>query len=291
MKLDQKSKSKSHHVLLFGAPFSGKTALAGELSKEFDILYIDMDNGVDTLLKLPLEQQKRIEVISLPDTRSFPIAIETCLKLVRGGPVSVCDKHGKVSCAICKKDGFSFTDLCLNELPLTTVVIWDSLSQLTNSAIAHITKGQPDDYKMEFDDWANLVKLMDTFFSHIQQAPFNTVCITHETEVELEDGKTKLVPTAGSRNYSRTVSRFFDEAVYLEVKNKKHVVASGTTYANNILTGSRSGIILEGAAHASLAAIFKGEVVPTVAQTAAAKTPATSSLDALAKLKNSMVRK
>lgn len=280
MKLSQKSSSKSHRVLLFGPPKSGKTQLAGELANEFNLLWFDLENGVDTLKKLKPESQERVEVISLPDTRGYPIAIETMLKVIRGNPVDICEAHGKVGCAICKKDSKPFTLVHLNSLPQDTVVVIDSLTQLTNSAIAHITKTQPEDYKLQYDDWGNLGKLMDTFLSYVQQAPYNIVCISHETEVEMEDGKQKLVPTAGTRNFSRNTAKYFDEVVYCEVKNKKHVAASSTVYANNILTGSRSGSVLENKpGEASLIPIFKGELISSPG------TPGQIAMTALEKLK------
>jgi hypothetical protein len=278
MKLSQRTASKHHHILLFGPPKSGKTYLAGRLSEQFDLIIFDCENGSNTLFQLPEAQQDRIELIQIPDTRGFPIAIETMLKVIKGGPVTICDEHGKVSCAVCRKDSLSFTDIHLNELPLTTIVVIDSLTQLTNSAIAHITKNQPDDYKLDYDDWGNLGKLMDTFLSYVQQAPFNVICISHETEVKMVDGKDKIVPTAGTRNFSRNTAKYFDEVVYCEVKNKQHVVGSSTTYANNILTGSRSGSVLTD----SLVPIFTGErPSPKVAPS-----PAANAMAALEKLRN-----
>ena len=286
MKLSQKTASKSHRALLFGPPKSGKTQLAGELSSAFNLLWFDLENGIDTLLKLPLEQQEKIEVISLPDTRSYPIAIETMLKVIKGGAVEICEKHGKVSCGICKKDSLPFVSVCLSALPLDTVVVVDSLTQLTNSAISHITKNQPEDYKLNYDDWGNLGKLMDTFLSHVQQAGFNIVCISHETETEMEDGKMKLVPTAGTRAFSRNTAKYFDEVIYCEVKNKKHVAASSTLYNGNILTGSRTGSVLESQVNASLIPIFKGEISHTNNLTSVA--PATTSLTALQKIRSGL---
>lgn len=289
MKLTAKTASKSHRVLLFGPPKSGKTRLAGELSKAFNLIWVDMENGVDTLLQLPDECKERIEVVSLPDTRSYPIAVETCLKLIKGSKGSVCEKHGKWNCPVCAKDGSPIVELELNTLPLDTIVVFDSLTQLTNSAVSHITKGQPDDYKMGFDDWGSLGKVMDTFLSHVQQAPFNIVCISHETEAEMEDGKTKLVPTAGTRNFSRNTAKYFDEVIYCEVKNKKHIAASSTTYNGNILTGSRTGAVLESQAEASLIPIFKGEVIPNNPQSSSVQdTPANKALTGLSALKAKM---
>jgi hypothetical protein len=286
MKLSQKTASKSHRVLLFGPPKSGKTQLAGELSKDFNLIWFDLENGVDTLLKLPLPQQEKIEVISLPDTRSFPIAIETCLKAIRGTAGKICESHGKWGCAVCAKVSAPMVDVELNTLPLDTIVVFDSLTQLTNSAISHITKNQPEDYKLTYDDWGNLGKLMDTFLSHVQQAPFNIVCISHETEAEMEDGKTKLVPTAGTRNFSRNTAKYFDEVVYCEVKNKRHIAASSTLYNGNILTGSRTGAVLENATEASLIPIFKGEVKPT--NVTNQNTPATKAVSTLSSLRDKL---
>jgi len=260
MKLSQKIRSKNHRLLLYGGPKSGKTKLVGELSSHFNLYWFDLENGIDTLRQLPEEQQNRIEVFSIPDTRSFPIAIQTCLKIIKGGEFNICEKHGVIACTECKKQeaGFSVFNTAL--LTPEDIVVFDSLTQLTNSAIAHITKNKPEDYRLEWEDWAILGKLMDIFLSHIQQAPFNVCCISHETEAEMEDGKNKLVPTAGTRNFSRNAAKYFDEVVYAEIKNGSHVFASSTTYKGTILTGSRSGAILERSQYPSLVPIFTGEV-------------------------------
>jgi hypothetical protein len=293
MKLSQKTASKSHRVMVFGPPKSGKTQLVGTLASQFNLIWVDLENGVDTLLKLPISDQERVEVISLPDTRSYPIAIETCLKLIKGTKGRICETHGKWNCPICLKEAAQFIDVELNSLGLDSIVVFDSITQLTNSAIAHITKNQPDDYKLDWDDWGKLGVLMDIFLSHIQQAKFNVVCISHETEVEMEDGKNKLVPTGGTRNFSRNVAKYFDEVIYCEVKNKKHIAASSTTYSNNILTGSRHGINLESqSGDASLISIFTGEFQ---AQTPSQNTPGNKAVADLASiaasLKNLSIKK
>lgn len=290
MKLSQKPATKHHHVLLFGPPKSGKTQLAGQLAEEFNIIYFDLENGIDTLLKLPEEWKERVEVISLPDTRSYPIAIETMLKVIKGGKVSICEAHGKVSCPVCTKNSSPVIEIELSTLPSNTVVIVDSLTQLTNSAIAHITKGTDDLYKLQQDDWGNLGKLLDIFMSHVQQAPFHIVCISHETEVEMVDGKNKIVPTAGTRNFSRNTAKYFDEVIYCEVKNGKHVAGSSTKYSNKILTGSRLGNEIEALGeNISLLPIFKGEQI--IAAQGATNSPAKNAVSALDKLRSQMLKK
>lgn len=277
-KLSSKQHSQTHRCIVYGGPKTGKSLLAGKLAEFYNLIWVDMENGHETLFQLPEEWQDRIELISIPDTRSFPIAIETVLKMVKG-KVSICEAHGKVSCVICKREETDrckeveadqhhdvhnslFTDVDLNSLDHSSVVVFDSLTQLSNSAIAFITKNEPDDYKLNYDDWGNLGKLLDIFLSHIQQAGYNVVVISHETEAETEGKKKTLVPVGGTRNFSRNIAKYFDHVIYMERKNKKHVASSASTYATNILTGSRTDVSIEDSEVPSLLPIFKPELYP-----------------------------
>lgn len=259
MKLTDKIPSSTHRVLLFGAPKSGKTQLAATLSAKYKLIWFDLENGYGTLLKLPPAQKQNIELISLPDSKVFPIAVETLLKVIVGNAVEICDEHGKVACPLCKKESKSFTTVCLKELGNDTVVVIDSLTQFTNSAIAFITKNQPDDYKLDFADWGNLRAIVEKFLSQIQQAPYNVVCISHEEEVEMEDGRKKIVPVCGSSKSSRNTAKYFDHVVYCEVKNKKHVAASSTTFSTSIVTGSRTDFSIESREQLSLLDLFTSQ--------------------------------
>lgn len=279
-KISTLESSKVHRCMLFGPPKTGKTLLAGKLAEFYDVIWVDFENGYETLFQLPVSYQERIELITIPDTRSYPMAIETALKMVKQ-PCVICEMHGKVGCMICKKaqveaekrEEDQGTDLTsaffINvDLPnlrdLDTVVVFDSMTQLTNSAIANITKSEKDDYKLDYDDWGNLGKLLDIFLSHIQQSGYHVVVISHETEAKTEGKKTRLVPVSGTRNFSRNVAKYFDHVIYCEVKNRKHTFTSSTTASTNILTGSRTGIAIENAAdEASLLQIFKPDLYPT----------------------------
>jgi len=279
MKLTDKVVSATHRVLVYGAPKSGKTQLASQLSAKYKIVWFDLENGYQTLLKLPKEQQQNIELISIPDSKTYPIAIETMLKVMTGNKVNICEEHGKVTCPLCTKDSKPVTTVCLNELGTDTVVVVDSLTQLSNSAVAFITKNQPDDYKMDYSDWGNLKAVVEKFLSQVQQAKYNIVCISHEEEVEMEDGRKKIVPVCGSSKSSRNTAKYFDHVIYCEVKNKKHGAASSTTFMNNIVTGSRTDVVMESSVVPSLLDIFKVANVST----ATPGQTALSSLKGLAK--------
>jgi len=284
-KLNTLNHSPTHRVLIFGGPKTGKSQLAGELSEYYNLIWVDMENGHEVLFKLPTAWQERIELIALPDTRSYPIAIETVLKMVKG-KVSICEEHGKVGCMVCKRaakdtegEAGATVEVDLPSLGHNDVVVFDSLTQLSNSAIAFITKNEPDDYKLDYNDWGNLGKLLDIFLSHIQQAGYNVIVISHEIEAETEGKKKTLVPVGGTRNFSRNIAKYFDHVVYAERKNKKHVFASSTGYATNILTGSRTDAIMEGSEKPSLLTIFKPELYPSIdkrsSKTAVTATPTT----------------
>lgn len=279
MKLSNVTAKPVQSVLVYGPPKVGKTQLVGQLATKFNLIWFDLEAGSATLHKLPPEAKERVELISLPDSRSYPIAIETCLKVIKGNPCIIDEATGKV--VLKKQESGSYVDVNLNALGPDTIVVFDSLTQLTNSAISHITKNQDDDYKLQFDDWGKLGVLMDRFLSHVQVAKFNVVCISHETEAEMEDGKIKIVPTAGTRNFSRNTAKYFGHVVYCQVDLKKHKFSSSTTSLNNIVVGSRTDIATESMAEPSLIPIFDGSIKAVTPQSPGQK--AASSLSSLVK--------
>lgn len=263
MELTQISQSTTQRVLVFGPPKSGKTELVGKLAERFHLDWYDAEKGYTTLFKLPKEWQQRINVISVADSRSYPIAVETWLKVVKGDAGKICHRHGKWNCLLCAKDGLPFDAVNLRETPANHIVVFDSLTQFTNSAISNITKNQPDDYKLERDDWGQLSVLIDKFLSQIQAANYNVICITHESEVEMANGVSKLVATSGSSKSSRNTAKYFDHVVYSEVLNGKHKFGSGTGYKPSVVTGSRLDILLEKQEVPTLMDIFTGRVEPS----------------------------
>lgn len=278
-KLSQLTPSRTQRVLIYGPPKTGKTKLAGALAECFNLYYFGLEQGHEVLFQLPAEWQERIEVINIPDTKNNPIGIETMLKVIIGEAVSICSDHGKINCLKCMQGSRPVTNVYLNKLGPDDVVIVDSLTQLTNSALSHIIRKQPEDYKPEWDDWARLGFAMDRFLSSIQQAKYNVVCISHEVGSELEDGKEKIVPVAGTRNFSRNSAKYFDHVVYASIVNGKHQFGSSTLYKNNIMTGSRTNAVLETMENPSLMDIMKGKVITP--ESAASSTNQTLALNKL----------
>lgn len=256
MKLTKHPAVATQKVLITGMPGSGKTTLAAALAERYNLIWIDLERGASTLTKLPVEWQERIDLVSLPDSASYPIASDTLTQLFKSGKASICQSHGKVNCGLCKKAGAGFDDIDLTKLTSHDIVIVDTVTQLSHSILAHVTRAQPVDYKPERDDWGSLRKLTEFFCSQFQAANFNLVCIAHVVEAKMEDNKTKLVPSFGSAGMSAEFAKAFDHVVYCETRNGKHVAGSSTSYNNSVLTKSRTDFCIEKLAVPSLLPIF-----------------------------------
>lgn len=246
MKLSNFKESATRKILIYGPPKSGKTALAGTLAAHKKLHWFDLEAGINTLLQ-PGYNIDNIEYFKLPDSQGFPIAVETLIKVLKGGDQKICHDHGKVNCPACKLPDQS-TLINVDKLGPDDVLVIDSVSQLTNSIMNFILKDRllkDVDVKPTFDDWARSGLLMDRIFSIIQQARFNVIAISHETMVEMEDGKKRIVPLAGSSNVSKTFAKYWDDVVYCEVLNKKYRrYSSVETCAVNATVGSRNGVTL-----------------------------------------------
>lgn len=245
MRLNLHAASMARRICVYGAPKSGKTKLAGDLATTFKLLWLDLENGAGTLKQLPEDVQANIEYVNIPDSKNYPIAIETVIKIFNGRPVQVCDEHGKVACPKCKLSGGTVVDIDLSKLGPDWVVVLDSATQLTNSAVNFLAKDQPDDYKPDWEDYRRQGALLDKVFSNMQQAKYHCVVISHEAMVEMEDKAMRIVPVCGTNNFSRNFAKFFDDVVICQVVGGRHILGSSTTYKPGVIAGSRTGRALK----------------------------------------------
>jgi len=138
---------------VFGDPKVGKSELVGELTKYFNLFWFSLDGGHSVLYKLPAAQQEKIRLIVLPDTGDYPIAAETCRKVMKPGAYQVCLQHGKVSCFLCLKEKNPIEEINLHALDLDWIIVWDNLSQLGDSIMNHLTKDKEDTFKPGWDEY------------------------------------------------------------------------------------------------------------------------------------------
>ena len=246
-------------VLVYGAPKAGKTRLVGELSEFFNLHWLDCENGYATLKKLPVDWQKRIDLHRIYDNKLNPNAIRTIMKALSGDKLTICDKHGRVGCLDCKRNRESTnSELHFNTLdPTKDIVVVDSLTQLTSSAAAHAGRDLKEDAKFEFDHWRMQGVYLEKVLDFCQNAQFNVVVITHELGIDKKEGREKIIPAGGTKNFSRNVAKYFGHIVFCDVVNRKHTRVSSTIENARITAGSRTDIDMSDA-KTKLADIFLG---------------------------------
>lgn len=246
----------ARHILVYGPPKSGKTAAVGKLAERFELDWFDCEDSIKTLRNPALLDPKflsNINLIRIPDKQTYPMAIETALKVFAGGKKIICHRHGKVTCPICGKDPqVIFTEVNMDDANPQTdkkVYVWDSYSQLAESAMNYIMRLaiSKDDFdaKAGWDEYGKQGRILERIGSTIQASPHNIVVISHELMVEMEDGSKKIVPIGGTSNVSKMFAKYFDDVVYCELVNKTHRLVSSTTAKSNVLAGSRGGVDLK----------------------------------------------
>lgn len=250
MKFTQAKTRKGKHALVHGMPKVGKSQLVGKLAEAgYRLWWFSTDGGHGVLAKLPLAAQERIELISLPDTRAFPIASNTVRKALAGGKHRICDAHGQINCSVCSKDKEStWVEFDINSLTDNDIVVIDHISGVAESVINAICAKdfqKNDTYKFSWDDYRSQGSVMHDILSNVQHSHANIVCIAHTLEVTSEDKSKILVPEVGTRNFSDTVGKYFDHVVYLHILNNGHRAGSSTTYRAGVLTGSRGDVAVE----------------------------------------------
>lgn len=270
-KLSQCNVSDSpQSVIAYGPPKSGKTYLVGQLAKEYNLYWIDIENGHSTLFQFPQEYQERIELINVVDNKDNPNAINTVAKLLTGTKQKVCTLHGKIACGPCTAQKEEVTEYCFNDLDTKKdIVVIDSLTQLTSSAQAHVCRDLDlEKSKMTYDHWGVQRVLLEKVLDLIQNARFNVVVISHEMGVEQVDKSEKIMPAGGTKNFARTVAKYFGHIIHMSVKNRKHIANSVTTATNNVLTGSRTNAVVDAGDIETFLALFKeaGKVTASTTQ-------------------------
>lgn len=257
------------HIEVYGPPKSGKTLLALKMAEHgYNIWLIEGENGHLVGKQLSKEAQERVTVILLPDTKENPCMVQALTNLFKNNKLRACVRHGLDKCQLCtaKMDPAAYPwneELDLTKMTAKDIVMIDTMTQWSNSIMAHIARKHQNepDWNPEWDDWRRQGTYLDDGLGHIQNSSLNWIIVTHEIMAPTQiKGVEKLVPVAGTRNFSRNSAKYFDTVVYCEVANGRHSFASRTTYKNNIVTGDRMGVDIEKVGSDNgLLAIFEGD--------------------------------
>jgi hypothetical protein len=240
------TKKPNRRVLVYGPPKVGKTYAVAGLAKEHKLHWLDLEQGSTTLFQFPPEIQANINLIRITDTEDDPCAIKSMSSFVQGASLRVCAEHGTPECPICKKANKMFDVLDPKTIGPSDIIVCDSLTQLVASAMNKVAFGKSTDYKFEFDDWRRLGMYMDNFLSYIQSGKHNWVCISHETVVDANENskEKKIVPVAGTGNFSRNSGKYFTDVIYARIFNMKHSLSSVAVANPSVIQSSATSIDL-----------------------------------------------
>ena len=244
---------KPQTVLIYGAPKTGKSALAATLATKYDLVWLDIDKGAQVLFTaVPKERWANIQLVEIIDDNDNPRAIKTMSKLVKSKtPVSFCAEHGEIMCPTCTVKKLP-AQLTIDPTKLTTktVLVIDSLSRLSDSAMAHALglQGDMKFTKKEYSHYDNQGLLLKGILTLAQYMKCHVVMISHEEELAHEDGTKKITPIAGTRNFARRVAGYFDHVIYTSLRNKKYCISSLGTSDIKVQAGNRNNIDIKSVA-------------------------------------------
>jgi hypothetical protein len=232
------------NMFLSGSPKSGKTYLAGTLAKKHRLIWLDLENGLTTLFHHPdltKEDKARIEPHQIKEEAGSTRRVDLVSSILTGNKVTFCREHSKVICTECSKAALPFSVIHLKAEPKGTILVIDSLSSWNDSAQ---TKGVNNTIteKNAFAKFTEWNRLLSIGLNNIQDAPWHVVVLGHLHSMDLDDGKTKLIPVGGTKAFSENIARFFSNIVYTDYKMGKFSVGVSADYDNRILLGNRSNI-------------------------------------------------
>ena len=262
MKLTLHKLNQPKRVLIIGLSGTGKSTLAAQMAEDgYNLIWLNIENAADTLMKLSPEAKERVDLINIPDSASYPIAAQTLLNLFKNGRGNICDLHGKDACPVCAKTPDAIiSPIDFSKMTEKDIVVLDSATQLSYSILAYTMKDRDIEVKPERDDWGALRKYTEFFKSQFQGFRGNLIVIAQCQEAELDDGGLKLVPSFGSAAMSASFASAFDCVVYTEIKNGKHRAFSKSTASPKVLTRSRSDFDIAAEEKLSLIGLFSGKI-------------------------------
>lgn len=254
MKASEYKAQAAQHVLIYGDPKTGKTELVAGLLKDYKLWWFDLDGGIKTIFSPESSAAghlDNLEVFPIRDRSLYPIAVETLLKVVKGGLCRICDLHSKIDCPLCKQELAKKTEPppTFSEINVATfdnkkdILVIDNYSQLMSSVMNWIMKdsNQKDDFdaKPGWDEYGKQGRVGERFGSTFQTAPFNIVVISHMIMAEMEDKSKKLMPVGGTDNVSRTFGKWFDAIVMTEIVNRAFKAHTSVVDKSSAIVGNR----------------------------------------------------
>lgn len=248
-------------ALVYGQPMSGKTSWVSLFAESYRLHWIDLDGKFQSMYNhLDQAYWGNIEVYRVTSQPGKPHAANTVSRILKSTSlIKICDAHGEVSCQVCTKSSASFTTFDPTTLTTKDIIVVDNLTTLSESILErHI--GFTDEWnfrKPEYSDIAKWRMTLSTFFTYAKSRGCHVIFISHEEEMEQEDGTHKLTPVGATRAFATTMAGKFHHVLHTKFANGKFQITSLAAKDMNAQVGSVSG--LEVKDKDSLLKLFKGK--------------------------------
>lgn len=256
----QSKSSIAKKVLIYGAPSTGKTRLAGTVLKVPSIkrvFWFDFDQGILSLMQENLgyteEELAKAVLIQPQDSVANPVAYPILKKaLYSNRPSQICLHHGKDKCRTCESSGAVFKWPGMAALSPEDVLVIDSLSQVTDTTMAlakaaalqdELTTGR----RNAFAKYNYLAEYLTEILSVLQACSCHVVCITHQTQETDDAGQPKgeMLPLVGSLKFSGKANKYFSDVIYTYKSSRNYRATSSHKVLSNCCASSATEFRIE----------------------------------------------
>ena len=242
-------------VLLYGAPFTGKTTAAASLAERRNIMLIDLDrNAAELVHSVPKQYHSNIDIVPMPDSLENPI-YDLLMDFLQGKRVDYNPIAGK-KLSIKYRGAIDNVTPKLPEIkPVNdaTILVIDSGTTLTESVINYVREVRSrsdkesnlNEIALSERDWELVAGYIARFTKVLKSLPYPVILICHEMLVEMPDKSIRIAPALGSRNTSRNVAKDFTNVVHMSLDGTVFRQSSSQKTNAKVIAGSRRNIFVE----------------------------------------------
>ena len=232
-------------AIFYGDSFSGKTWGAAQLARRYKLLWLDLEDGWKTVkAAIPPEFYSNIIMLPLEEKLASGTMAKDVYAALSKPKFKYYPDEKRINVPTMGKE-MEVEEYAWEDIDTSWVVVLDTFSALSDSSMQHYLGPNPGDMvfkKKEFSHYDFQGLYLNNVIAAGKKLPCHFVVISHQEQLEQEDGTDKLTPTGGTRNFSRKIPRKFDHAVHFKLYNKRHVVNTVTTNDNKVIAGSRNNV-------------------------------------------------